>query len=99
MLERSEEKMENLGHGKHVCDYFPLKNEHETNDQILEECYRMRSREEMGEAGGVPGAKGATVLMRRLPALFNEVTRPWMEKCSLDCARRNDETLSRRAGV
>ena len=60
MLERSEEKMEKLGHGKHVYDYFPLKNEHETNDQILKECYRMWSREEMGEAGGVPGAKGAT---------------------------------------
>lgn len=52
--------MENLGHGKHVYDYFPLKNEHETNDQVLEECYRMWSSEEMGEAGGVPGAKGVT---------------------------------------
>ena len=39
------------------------------------------------------------VSMRRLPALFNEVTRPWMEKWSLDYARRNDETLSRCAGV
>ena len=33
------------------------------------------------------------VSRRRLPALFNEVTRPWTEKWSLDCARRNDETL------
>lgn len=36
---------------------------------------------------------------RRLPALFNEVTRPWIEKWSLDCAKRNDETLSRFVGV
>lgn len=36
---------------------------------------------------------------REGPALFNEVTRSWMEKWSLDCARKNDEALSRLVGV
>lgn len=39
MSESSEEKIEKLGHGKHVyLITFIFKNEHETNDEILEEC-------------------------------------------------------------
>lgn len=53
----------------------------------------MRSGEEVGEAvclrsPGRDQAQGGGYL------LFNEVTRPEVEKWPLDCARTNEETLS-----
>lgn len=36
---------------------------------------------------------------REGPVLFNEVTRSWMEKWSLDCARKHGEALSHFVGV
>lgn len=59
----------------------------------------MQSREEMGEGCVSQEPREGPISRRRLPALFNEVTRPWIEKWSLDCAKRNDETLSRFVGV
>lgn len=56
----------------------------------------MWSREKVGEVGDVSKPREGLV-SRRSSALFNEVTRPMIEKWSLDCARRNDEHLSHHA--
>lgn len=54
----------------------------------------MRSGEKVGGAVVSQEPREGPVSRRRLPTLFNEVTRPEMEKWSLDCARTNEETLS-----